>query len=363
MKKSSVLSHILKSLLGLVSAVLLVVIIYLCYVIFSYSRIDDNLALSIEGSTKTDGAKLDTAYTAVCQNIGFGAYTPDFTFFMDGGKQSRAKSADSVKASVNAACDSVQSLNPDLVLFQEVDLDSTRSHHINQKDIISERFSSYCLASAINYHSAYLFYPISEPHGASNSAQITYSRFNISSAIRRSLPISTSFSKFLDLDRCYSKSRIKTENGKELIVYNVHMSAYGGSDEIRTAQMSMLFNDMKSEYDKGNYTLCGGDFNHDFTGTSTADLNGGGEVDFGWAQPFPHNLLPDGISRCTNYKTKNVPTCRNCDIPYEKGNFTIIVDGFLVSDNIEVLQTENISTDFAYSDHNPVSLKFSLKST
>ena len=72
----------------------------------------------------------------------------------------------------------------------------------------------------------------------------------------------------------------------------MHSSAYGGSDEIRTAQMTMLMGDMKSEYDKGNYVICGGDFNHDFTGTSTKDLNGGSDVDFGWAQPFPDNLIP-----------------------------------------------------------------------
>ncbi len=361
MRKSSVLRRVLKSLFGVVGAVLLVVVIYLCYVIFSYSRIEDNLALSIEGASAKNQMSLGTTYTAVSQNIGFGAYTQDFTFFMDGGKESRAESADSVKTAVNDACNTVESLTPDIVLFQEVDLDSTRSHHINQKDIISKRFSSFCLASAVNYHSAYLFYPIFEPHGASNSAQITYSRFEITSALRRSLPISTSFSKFLDLDRCYSKSRINVEGGRELVVYNVHMSAYGGSDEIRTAQMSMLFNDMKAEYDKGNYTVCGGDFNHDFTGSSTKDLNGDAEVDFGWAQPFPKELLPSGISRAMSYKTDNVPTCRNCDIPYKKGNFTIIVDGFVVSDNVEVKEVENISTDFIYSDHNPVSLKFVLK--
>jgi len=117
---------------------------------------------------------------------------------------------------------------------------------------------------------------------------------------------------------------------------------------------------MKSEYEKGNYCVCGGDFNHDFTGTSTQDLNGGASADFGWAQPFPKSLLPDGISRCTNYKELS-PTCRNCDIPYKQGNFTIIVDGFLVSDNVEVKSTENIDTGFEYSDHNPVKIAFILK--
>ena len=56
-----------------------------------------------------------------------------------------------------------------------------------------------------------------------------------------------------------------------------------------------------------------------------------------------------------------IPTCRNCDIPYKEGNFTIIVDGFLVTDNVETMSVENVKTDFAYSDHNPGVLEFKLK--
>ena len=121
----------------------------------------------------------------------------------------------------------------------------------------------------------------------------------------------------------------------------------------------MLLEDMKAEYDQGNYCVAGGDFNHDFTGDSSQKLNGA-EADFGWAQPFPAELLPQGISRATNYNTYN-PTCRNCDIPYQEGNFTIIVDGFLVSENVGVNWVENVDTDFSYSDHNPVRMQFWLK--
>ena len=206
-------------------------------------------------------------------------------------------------------------------------------------------------------------YPILEPHGASYSSIVTFSRFSVQSSVRRSLPISTSFSKFLDLDRCYSVSRVLTESGKELVIYNVHSSAYGGSDEIRTAQMTMLLSDMKAEYDKGNYVICGGDFNHDFTGDSTQMLNGGmNTLDFGWAQPVPEELIPEGFSRAISYKDGETnPTCRDCDVPYEEGNFTIIVDGFIISDNVRVVEVENIVTGFTYSDHNPVVMKFVLE--
>ncbi len=49
---------------------------------------------------------------------------------------------------------------------------------------------------------------------------------------------------FFDLDRCYSISRIPVENGKELVIFELHMSAYGNSDAIREGQIRMLCNDM-----------------------------------------------------------------------------------------------------------------------
>jgi endonuclease/exonuclease/phosphatase family metal-dependent hydrolase len=299
----------------------------------------------------------------VTQNVGFGAYTRDFTFFMDGGTQSWANSKESVIDCIADASETVRSFSPDFVLFQEVDTDSTRSYHIDQRKLLDADFATYSSVGAVNYHSAFLFWPLYQPHGICNSQIVTYSSHAITSSVRRSLPISTGFSKLLDLDRCYSVSRIPVEGDKELVLYNVHLSAYGSDDSIRTAQMTMLFEDMQSEYEAGNYCVCGGDFNHDFTGTSTQDLNGGSTVDFGWAQPFPDDLLSQyaGVKKCVAYDGGLInPTCRNCDVGYSEGNFTIIVDGFLVSANVSVSSLNNIVTGFEYSDHNPVVMKFSL---
>ncbi|MGN1095534.1 MAG: endonuclease/exonuclease/phosphatase family protein, partial [Eubacteriales bacterium] len=353
----------LKVLLCILLAVILIVIGYLLYVLLTYSRIEDNVALEVNGVAGKEYLETGKTYTVVTQNLGFGAYTADFTFFMDGGEKSRAESRESVIECINAAAQKVGSFSPDFILFQEADIDSTRSYHVDQSKMLSDIFTGYNSVCAINYHSAYLMYPLNEPHGASNSAIMTLSNTKITSSIRRSLPISTGLSKFLDLDRCYSVSRIPVENGKELVLYNVHFSAYGGSDEIRSAQMNMLLSDMKAEYEAGNYCVCGGDFNHDFTGNSTQLLNGYDDnSEFGWAQPFPAELLPEGISRCTDYKDGEIkPTCRNCDIPYGEDNFVIIVDGFLVSDNVKAEYVENIQTGFSYSDHSPVVLKFSLE--
>ena len=352
---------IIKVVLAVIAALLLAAACYLCYVIFTYSRLEDNIVLETEGEGSGSCVSAGTTYTAVTQNLGFGAYTTDFTFFMDGGTESRAASEESVISCIEAGVEEALSFSPDFILFQEIDTDSTRSFHIDEKELIISMVDGYSYDSAVNYHSAYLMYPLTEPHGASNSVIMTLSSYDITSALRRSLPISTSFSKFLDLERCYSVSRIPVDNGKELVVYNVHMSAYGGSPEIRTQQMTMLFEDMQSEYENGNYCLCGGDFNHDFTGTSAYDLNGSGAGDFDWAQPFPEELLPDCLYRACDYSGELTGSCRNCDIPYEPGNYTIIVDGFILSENISADEVTVVDTGFVYSDHNPVVLSFTLK--
>lgn len=355
-----IFKKVLKIVLILLLILILIVGGYVAYVMISYDRIEDNFKLdTVNGSGSAD-LSVGNTYTAVTQNFGFGAYTRDFTFFMDGGKDSRAKSKESVNECIRKAYDEISGFNPDFVLMQEIDTNSTRSHKVNEKEAFDNLFKEYSKTFAVNYHSAYLMWPLFKPHGKSNSGMATYSKYNIVSAERKSLPISTGFSKFLDLDRCYSISKIKCENGKYLVIFNVHTSAYGGSDEIREAQMNKLFSDMKTEYDAGNYVICGGDFNHDFTGTSTKDLNGGESVDFGWAQPFPDKLIPEGFTKATAYMDGLNPTCRNCDVPYKEGNFTIIVDGFITSANVTVNTVKNIVTGFEYSDHNPVVMQFTL---
>jgi endonuclease/exonuclease/phosphatase family metal-dependent hydrolase len=352
-----------KIILLLLIVALLIVGGYVAYVFLTYSRIEDKVDLTVEGNAQ-EPAKTGKEYTAVSYNIGFGAYTADFTFFMDGGKESRARSRESVLECVNGTSQAALSFEPDLVLFQEVDTDSTRSWHVDEKEIIRSAFDQtgdWDSAFAPNYHSAYLMYPLNKPHGKSNSGLLTQSRMDITSSLRRSLPIATGFKKFLDLDRCYNYSRIPVENGRELVVFNTHLSAYGTDASQGNSQLQMLFEDMRSEYEKGNYVLCAGDFNHDFTGDSIESFNPGSEESFSWCAPFPDEIIPDGFAKVTDYAEEMVPSTRNTDIPYSEDSFVVILDGFIVSDNIECTYVQNVDEKFRYTDHNPVVLKFLLK--
>lgn len=335
---------------------------YVVYVFADYHRFEDQLPLEIEGSA-SESMQTQTVYRAVSYNVGFGAYSADYSFFMDGGTESRARSAQAVTDNITGAVTTAASYEPDILMMQEVDINGTRSHHVNEYDLACKLLANaeYSHVFAQNYDSPYLFWPLLEPHGANQSGLALFSRFPISEAVRRSLPIEESVMKLVDLDRCYSVQRIPTENGKELVVYHLHLSAYTSDGTIAEEQLKMLFEDMQAEYDKGNYILGGGDFNKDLLGNSAERFGFEDPEAYTWAQPIPDELIPSAFSIIGPYDEENpVPSCRNADKPYGSDSFVVTVDGFIVSDNIEVKESKVIDPQFAYSDHNPVLLDFSL---
>lgn len=351
--------------LALIALILVVLIAYVMYVGLSYERIPDNTVVEIENN-QTEKVTLGTEYSIVTYNVGFGAYTHDFSFFMDSGtmkdgtkvtgKNSKAASKETVLENINGSAELITKGDYDFVLLQEVDLDSTRSYHVNQYDIFSNAFKDMSRNYGICYDSAFLFYPLTDPHGKSLTALASYSKFEMTSALRRQYPIATDFSKYFDLDRCFVVTRYALENGKELVIANSHMSAYDKGGVIRRQQQEVLNRFLAEEKEKGNYVIVGGDFNHDIAYSD--GLFESQQLRPEWVYTMTSDDLTLGYSF---YAATNAPTCRSTDIPYEKGvNYTVVLDGFIVSDNIEVTGNFNVDNDFLYSDHNPATMTFRL---
>ncbi len=348
---------------GIILAFLLVVIIgYVAYFFLNYGRLEDNIVLSVNENSEFDPSKTldhDNSYSIISNNVGFGAYSYDFDFFMDGGKESWAFSEDAIYQNLNGALNKITSKDPDFIILQEVDENSTRTYHVNELDFINLILKPYAYTYAYNYYnSSFIAYPFLQPHGSITSGIVTYSKYGIESGWRRSLPISNSMSKVLDLDRCYSIARVPMNNGKYLVIFNVHLSAYGSDASVREGQISMLFNDMVNEYEAGNYVVCGGDFNHDL-------LLGENEEGYStWACAFPRSAVPEHFAMAMDlfgedFKKNLDMTCRDCNEPYAKGHTNeFVVDGFIVSDNVTVLEYENLNTGYIYSDHEPVYMTF-----
>ena len=190
------------------------------------------------------------------------------------------------------------------------------------------------------------------------------SKYKIEGSTRRSFPIDESFvNKFFDLDRCFVVNRLNIEGtDKQLVLINLHMSAYDEGGVIRAKQLEMLTEYIAKEYENGNYVIAGGDWNHDIA-DSLEYFESEQQIP-SWVQQITEEDIPEGFSFA---KSLNAPTCRAAEMPFTDGvNYTVVIDGFLVSDNVRVEEVTNISTlngedvNFLYSDHNAVKMSFSL---
>ena len=355
---------LLRIVATLLAAAIVVVGGYVAYVFIAWHRlpdVDTRLDMGEEYDGPRPAPEIGASYDIVTWNLGFGAYSDDFGFFMDGGTESRAYSKDAVLENIGHAIGVLKAGDADFTLLQEVDIGSTRSYHVDEAHLIQDALDGF-VTFAQNYDSPYLFYPILKPHGASRSGLLTLSDGWISRRVRRSLPIESGFMKLLDLDRCYSKSYIPVAGSdRQLVLYNLHLSAYTSDGSIATEQLKRLCQDMLEEYGRGSWCVAGGDFNKDLPGNSGEVFGVSGEA-FTWAQPLEKGLLPEGLTLVDSLDEAHpVPSCRNADGPYvPEQSFVLIVDGFIVSDNVTVEGCHVIDEGFACSDHNPVKMTFTL---
>ncbi len=369
MKKTlRIISSLLLSVL-IVGVVLAVV--FLSYLSINYTRIG-NVDLNVNNNQENILTINDT-YSISTYNIGFGAYDREFSFFMDQGltldgeviqgEYGKAVSKDNVLKNTNGSISILEYLNSDFMLLQEVDTNSSRSYKVNQSKLIEEHFENYASTFSSNFHSGYLPYPLHDMHGVVNSGIQTLSKYKINNSTRVELPVTTAFiDKFFDLDRCLNITRYNIESTeKELVIINCHLSAYDEGGVYRALQVELLTNLLKEEYNKGNYVIAGGDFNHEIANSNFPTI----KQTPVWIQELTNEDLPEGFS----IQSSNLnPTCRDSDSPYKyTESYIAVVDGFITSSNIEVSYIKNIvemndeDITFLYSDHNAVKIEFSFK--
>ena len=298
-------------------------------------------------------------YSLVSWNVGYGALGDNADFFMDGGKSVYTADENRVKQNLNGIADTLKEQNADLVILQEVDINSDRSYHTDERTILKQAMPDGSDAFAYNFKTLYVPYPL-PPIGHVESGLYTLSSAEIREAERITLPTPFSWPiRIVNLKRCLLVSRIPlADTDRELVLINLHLEAYddGAGKE---AQTRVLIDILENEYGKGNYVIAGGDFNQQFSNVISPYRMEGAPWQPGIIDV--ETLKPD-FEAWTN---TSAPTCRSLDRAYEGAEqndfWFYIIDGFIVSDNIQVNAVETLDQQFLCSDHNPVRMTFVLK--
>ena len=296
--------------------------------------------------------------TVLSWNVGYGGLGKDSDFFMDGGKDSKSADRETVGRYLEGIHRTIVDQDPDLVLLQEVDTDSSRTYGIDERGLLAQGMSSQTFA--FNYSCPFVPIPM-PPIGKVHSGLFTMTNgVEIERAERISLPCPFTWpTRVANLKRCLLVSYLPVAGSdKQLVLVNLHLEAYDDG-EGKVAQTNQLREFITAEYEKGNYVIAGGDFNQIFPGSLARYPNTHPE---NWEPGvLDANLLPDGWALAYDLRT---PTCRLLNQPYDPsdtvGTQYYVIDGLIVSPNLTVKSVETIDAQFENSDHNPVRLEVVL---
>lgn len=291
-------------------------------------------------------------------NTGYGGLGKESDFFMDGGIGVKPEESQ-VLENVGGILNILREQDADVYLLQEVDRDSSRTYGMEQGVVYQTQLDKHFFTTnALNYSCNFVPYPW-PPIGKVHSGIQTLSSFAINKAERIALPCPFKWPvSAANLKRCLLVSYVPLENSdKELVLVNLHLEAYDDG-EGKAAQTQMLMEFLTSEYEKGNYVIAGGDFNQTFPGA--LDAFPIKNTDLWTPGVLETDILPENWQFAYDLTT---PSCRLLNQPYDPDSPETqfyVIDGFILSPNVELKSVETIDAQFTYTDHNPVRLEVAL---
>lgn len=346
--------RILKVLMVTVVVLLAGFAIFLGFISITDYRPQDVSQVAVD-SLRDEIVPAGREITITSFNIGYCGLDKHADFFMDGGTMSRATSREQTNINIDQVSSFLAGQKSDIYILQEVDRKSRRSFGTDQYLRFCGDLPGYSGSFATNYKVAWVPVPIADPHGNVYSGIATFSQYRVDSAARYSLPGQYTWpTRLFELDRCMMESRLPTSDGKQLVVANLHLSAFDKGGFIRVQQLAFLKEYAARELESGNYVVIGGDWNHLLSSDVEAKKAEYGESWPFWLQVLPDDFVIDGLRWAVD---ETVPSCRTLDKPYVPGeNIEVNIDGFLVSPGVEIVSVHGHDLSFENSDHNPVTV-------
>lgn len=358
-KKTFSGKNIIRGLMYLIGFVVLLVALLVLYLTLTEYKPDKVTSMVIDYAN-TNEVPAETPLKIVTFNIGYGGLGEEEDFFMDGGKKAFPDSVEIVEKNLAGIAETLKAIDADFHLLQEVDKDSKRSFNVDQQEYLEDQIFGSPSFYAENYKVKFVPIPF-PPMGRVDSGLITSAKYNVSEAERVSLYVPFKWPvRIANLKRSLLVTRLPVENSdQELVLINLHLEAYDDSGG-REKQTKELLELMAVEQAKGNYVIAGGDFNQSFF--PLKDLPYEATEDQWEPGLLDQNLFSNDFHILKDERM--TPTCRSNHIAYtdyDGKKYYYYIDGFIVSDNINVETIQVYDQNFKFSDHNPVVLEFSLK--
>lgn len=279
----------------------------------------------------------------------------DYYFYYEGGTDEQP-SPEAIDRTTNEVARVIKKEDPDIVLLQEVDDGADRTYNEDQLqkllELLPEEYS--CHSSTFYWRAAFTPHP--HIMGSVGMKLSVISKYKIESATRYQLALKPDnwFVKQFDLKRAVLEVRLPREGGKDLVIFNTHLTAFAFGSDIRSRQVEEIQSIIKETSSEGYPWVIGGDFNLKPPGTETE--GDGGKV----IKPlFDNYQAVPGYEEVNGSSQKDWYTHFPNDPEITKPNKTI--DYFFFSNNLSLGEhyvRKEGTLDI--SDHLPVVAKISL---
>ncbi len=346
--------------LKLILLLILIAVVYLAIVLLANSIYDyrpETGPLELPSSLDSMDTGEREVFSIISWNIGYAGLGKDADFFYDGGRMVKP-GREEFQGYLDGIVRRMQDFDSvDFILLQEVDTSAARSRYTNQFRLISKELSSRQGFFVTNYDVVYVPMPWLNPMAGVSSGLACFSSLAAGEASQVVFPFNYSWPMGLFMpDRLFVSLGFSIPGEKKLRIINTHNSAFDDGS-LRKRQLELLYDHMSEAYGRGELVIAGGDWNmhpagylgRDFKSNDQAYTHTGVEKVSGPDESWHIAFDPD------------FPTNREVSTAYTPGvTPTAILDFFVCSPNVEVLEVKTLHDGFQYSDHQPVYMRFRL---
>jgi len=311
-----------------------------------------NTSIKIQKHVIHNTRTVGPVITVMDWNIGYAGLGKDSDFIMDGGENLLPPSREIVEVNLNGIADIMKANPADFYIIQEVSKPDMLNMGVDVLDGVRAALPDHSSWFTYDFSTRFIPTKWALKHGLSSFTP--FAPDNIS--VRRLPNEPEKLGGIIGRQYHVQITEFK-ENGRDWALLNIHLSAFDEGGNIRVQQLEKLLEIAAEYYADGKHVIIGGDWNMQLTPT---DFPNNTEMkQLFWLKVLPKEKIPSEWQLAFDTR---VATVRTNYQPYIKGeNYTTIIDGFLVSPNVEVVSVEGIDTNFEFTDHQPVLAQFTAR--
>lgn len=180
--------------------------------------------------------------------------------FYDGRGERYNMTKREVLANLDGICAKITEVDPDILLLQEVDVESKRTAYVDQLQYILDHSNLNYAVYAPTWRADYI---PSDGIGRMNSGIAVLCKWQLGEGERIELPVrtdQTSLENYFWLHRSIVKTSLALPGRRPLSIVNIHAESWG-TDGTKKKQIDIFKGELDLIAAQGNYFIAGGDLN------------------------------------------------------------------------------------------------------